>query len=222
MDRAIGVMARAPSAAGKTRLAAHLTGARLRSLREALLRDTLALVAAVRDVRRYLFFTPPDTRDEIAAFAGETFVIVPQRGDDLGERMRSAFEEMLTVRRHDVAVLVGTDIPLLRASDILDACAAVCARDAVVLGPADDGGYYLIAMRMLRCEVFGAIEWGSDRVFDQTRRAAERAGIEVQLTRACYDVDTMDDLRRVERDLAHEPPNVASHLRAWITQSSVP
>ena len=91
-------MARAPSAPGKTRLAPHLPAARLRSLRTALLADTLAVVGALTGVDRFIVFTPDGADAEMAALAAGSFTCLRQRGGDLGQRMQSAFEELLIAR----------------------------------------------------------------------------------------------------------------------------
>jgi len=211
----VGVMARAPSADGKTRLAAHLPADRLLSLRKALLTDTLNIVESAPGASAVVFFTPADAKDEIRALSGDRLTCVAQRGHDLGERMLAAIEHLLTAGQFETAILVGTDMPLLTAGHITEACEALDASRGVVLGPADDGGYYLIGMRTMHPQLFQGIEWGSPSVLTDTLRAADRAGIEPRLIRRGYDVDTIDDLRRLESDLRTASPNVARQVRAW-------
>src|SRR5260221_11121399 len=115
---AVGVMARAPSAAGKTRLAPHLPAPRLQALRAALLADTLLVVAAAPGVDRFIVFTPAAAEREIAALACDAFQLVPQRGTDLGERMQSAFDDLIAGRGYGSAILVGSDIPSLSPAHI--------------------------------------------------------------------------------------------------------
>jgi glycosyltransferase A (GT-A) superfamily protein (DUF2064 family) len=87
-----------------------------------------------------------------------------------------------------------------------------------VLGPADDGGYYLIGMREAHAGLFEGIAWGTASVLTDTLRAAERIGIEVRLVRSAYDVDTIDDLYRLERDLATAAPDVCPAARRWFSE----
>ena len=216
--RAVGVMARAPSAGGKTRLAPHLSPPRLAALRVALLADTLQVVAAVTDVDVTVFFTPADTELEIAALTTRPLSLVPQPEGDLGQRMRSALEYLIDARGHREAVLVGTDIALLAVAHIAEACDALETSGGVVLGPADDGGYYLIGMTAVHAGLFEQIAWGSDSVLTDTLRAAEQSGVDARLIRRAYDVDTIDDLRRLERDLATAAPDIAPHVRVWFNQ----
>jgi uncharacterized protein len=127
--------------------------------------------------------------------------------------MRDAFVELIERRGHDAAILVGTDAPLLTADHLDEAAALLRARGGVVLGPADDGGYYLIGMTRVFRGLFEGIEWGTDSVLMDTMRAAEALHVDACLIRGAYDIDTIEDLRRLERDLAVEPPEVARNVR---------
>jgi rSAM/selenodomain-associated transferase 1 len=214
-------MARAPSAAGKTRLSPHLSAARLAALRAALLADTLDVIdAAARagGVDAFLFFTPAGAEPEVAAVTNHPIPCVCQSDGDLGQRMRSALETLLGPRGYDAAMLVGADIPLLHARYLLDARDTLHSSGGVVLGPADDGGYYLIGMTMLHGGLFERIEWGTGSVLTDTLRAAERLGIEARLIGSTYDVDTIEDLRRLERDLGSMASGIAPHVRRWFLE----
>ncbi len=212
---ALGVMARAPSSPGKTRLASEVPEPRLRGLREALLRDTFAVAAAAADAEALVFFTPAGSEHEIAALVDRPLPMVAQVGDDLGERMAAALDHLLRSGEYAGAMLVGSDVPLLSAEHISEAAELLRKHDGVVVGPSDDGGYYLIGMTALHQGLFEGINWGTDDVLDETLRAADRLGVELRMIRGDYDVDTIDDLRRLERDLAQLPPEAAPHVRAW-------
>ena len=80
------------------------------------------------------------------------------------------------------------------------------------------GGYYLIGMTVVHPGLFEKIAWGASRVLADTTRAADRLGIKVHRLRAGYSVDTIEDLRRLERDLAGAPPELAPHVRRWISE----
>ena len=212
----LGVMARAPSV-GKTRLAAHLPPARLDALRTALLSDTLAAVAGAGDEidEAVIFFTPPGADSQFATIAPHAFARVAQVEGDLGRRMRAAFDDLLVTRRCGAALLVGSDIPFLTAEILITARDTVLATGGVVLGPADDGGYYLIGMSAPHAALFEGIEWSTPNVLAGTLRAAERHGIDTCLVVPAYDIDTIDDLRRAEHDLAVRPNDVSPRLREW-------
>lgn len=213
MRLAIGVMARAPSSEGKSRLAADLSTDRLAALRKAFVADTLQTVCATPDVDVVIFVTPAGSEAEIRDCSPQPVPVLPQHGADLGERMLNAFRELFDARRYDAAMLVGTDVPLMTVEHLNEAVQLLRTRGGVVLGPADDGGYYLIGVTRVFDGLFQGIEWGSDSVLAHTLRAAERLHVDACLIRGAYDIDTLEDLRRLERDLELEPPSVAVHAR---------
>jgi rSAM/selenodomain-associated transferase 1 len=235
----VGVMARAPSSGGKTRLAPHLSESRLSGLRRALLADTLRTVSDLPPsldpsrselplsrfratagqvgvaVAVIVFVEPGDASAEVEALSAEPMACVPQVEGDLGRRMHAAFAHLLQTLNCDAAILVGSDIPLLTADHFDDARGTLAATGGVVLGPADDGGYYLIGMRRVHGELFKGVAWGTSSVLTDTLRIADRAGIEARLIRPAYDVDTIEDLQRLEDDLRTASPELAPHVRQW-------
>ena len=217
MRSAVGVMARAPSAEGKSRLASHFSLERLHALRVALLADTLRNLQTLPDV--CIFFTPDTAADELAQWGDAALARLPQGPGDLGTRMCSAVRHLLDVGTYDAAVLVGTDIPWLTADRVRDAVGTLTAEGGVVLGPADDGGYYLIGMTRTHEGLFEQIAWGTGSVLSDTLRAAERCGVDARLIQSAYDVDTIDDVRRLERDLAAASADACPHMRRWFSQA---
>jgi uncharacterized protein len=133
--------------------------------------------------------------------------------------MLAALRRLLDVDGYQAALLVGSDIPLLGVDHLIGAIETLQASDGVVLGPADDGGYYLIGMKQAHSALFERIAWGSDSVLTDTLRAAERIGVEARLVRSAYDVDTLDDLRRLERDLTSASPDVCPGVRRWLREN---
>jgi rSAM/selenodomain-associated transferase 1 len=216
---AIGVMARAPSAAGKTRLAPHLSEARLAALRVALLADALGTIGRLSDIEAFVFFSPDEAEPEVTALMDRPLPCVRQGDGDLGQRMLSAIGHLIDRCGYDMAMLVGADIPLLGSEHVAEARDALQA-SGLVLGPADDGGYYLIGMTKVHAGLFAPIAWGTDRVLTDTLSAAFRLGIEARLIRGAYDIDTMDDLRRLDGDLAGAAPDIAPHVRRWLRAAS--
>ena len=214
--RVVAVLTRAPSAGGKSRLFAGLGCPPDPRLLEALLLDTIA-GAVPAGVRCVIAVTPGSACDEIrellasrlnpAPAIGMVVDAIPQVEGDLGERMHAAMAHLFAHGARAVA-LIGSDLPHIThapataAFDGLDDDA-----DGLVLGPAADGGYYLVAARRVP-DVFTGIEWGSSRVLEQTRRAAVTRGFRVRLLSEMTDVDTVDDLRRIsgERRRRHGQP----------------
>jgi uncharacterized protein len=171
-------------------------------------------MAAVPDTDTVVFYTPDDAGREMAVLA-PSIRCVPQGGGDLGRRMASALDHLITECGSRAAILVGADIPLLSADHFSAARAILEKNGGVVLGPADDGGYYLIGMTELHLGLFDRIPWGTETVLIDTLRAGERMGIEARLIGSAYDLDTIEDLRRLEGDLASAPGSVAPNLREW-------
>lgn len=197
--RAVAILTRAPDGPGKTRLFAALRTPPDAALRSALLLDTFDACRAIA-ARRVIAVAPPEACGRVHRLVGEDVHLMPQPDGDLGARMRGVIETLLADGATAVAV-IGSDLPELTADHLSQAFVAL-DRDpgAIVLGPAEDGGYYLIAMRR-PAPVFEGIDWGSDRVLAQTRVAAARAQRSVVLLGTLADVDTVADLRRVRERL---------------------
>jgi len=207
---ALVVMARAPSdPRGKSRLTRDLCGDHVQ-LRRALLQDTLDAVRGAGDADVFVAFEPPDAIAEMHGLVGDGVRLFSQQGDTLGDRMRNAFERLFAAGYSDV-VMIGSDLPSLPASHLARAFQCMRGRpDAVVIGPASDGGYYLIGLRRLCPELFTSIAWSTADVLTNTTCIAERCGLTVSLVPPWHDVDTLDDLRRVLRD-----PHGAARTRKW-------
>jgi rSAM/selenodomain-associated transferase 1 len=217
------VLARAPSAAGKTRLTATMTSAQGQALRQALLEDTLASANAT-GFPVTLCYTPAHARDEMAALAGRAGgvapVLHPQRDGDLGARMRHAIGTCLD-DGSDRVVLIGSDLPGLPADHLTSAVAALASPADVVLGPSEDGGYYLVGVSRTRSAaaleaLFEGVPWGTPEVLATTLAKVRAAGLCVALVAPWFDVDSPEDLARVCSD---ETPESAPRTRAWAAGS---
>ena len=118
--------------------------------------------------------------------------LLPQIGDDLGARMSHAFQHAFTLG-YRYALLTGTDLPLLPGSSYADAIKLLADHD-VVLGPALDGGYYLIGLKRLVPDLFADIPWSTNTVLSLTVKKAEALGLRTGLLPVCRDVDRLEDL----------------------------
>ncbi|WP_291988242.1 DUF2064 domain-containing protein [Luteitalea sp.] len=203
---AVVMLARSPFAAGKTRLTAGLDAAAAADLRGAILRDTIAAALApgwplhvhvtpAEDVARTAVWLAEDT-----AFAASAARVHwhPQRGDDLGARMIAALGDTLAAG-HDVAVLVGSDIPDLPADAVTDARAALVSRppgSRVVFGPAADGGFYLVAATDVAAlaDGFRDVTWSRPSVLADVTSRLAAAGCDVAAVQAWPDLDAPTDL----------------------------
>ena len=206
----LAVLTRAPSSRGKTRLFASLGVPPDPSLLVALLLDTLD-GAAVPGVRRVVAVTPASACDDVREIVGDVEVIAQPEGD-LGERMRATMTALFARGARTVA-LMGSDVPHITAATVAEACALVARDpDALVLGPAADGGYYLIAAQRVP-DVFSEITWGSEHVLAQTNRAAAVSRFHVHYLATLADVDTADDLHAAAR--SGRAPRTAAWLGTY-------
>jgi len=135
----------------------------------------------------------PFTRDGIQQ--------VQQRGQNLGERMWNAFEQAFTDGYRRV-VVIGTDHPTLPDSRIQEAFDTLDLPDRVVIGPSEDGGYYLLGMNRPVPEVFADMTYSHPHVFKNTLRRAAATGAQPVVLSSFYDVDTPSALRRMLSDLS--------------------
>jgi hypothetical protein len=136
----------------------------------------------------------------------------PQRGRNLGERMGSAMAHAFE-SGHSRVVLIGSDIPHVPVEALEDAFGRLAAGSRLVLGPAEDGGYYLIGAGTVP-PVFTRIPWGGADVLRATLAAARAAGIEPDMVTGCYDVDDAHDLERLRADLAQRRVDGLTSTRA--------
>ncbi len=116
-----------------------------------------------------------------------------QQGADLGERMRVAIESSL--EEYEKVILVGSDCPAMDAAYLASACNTLDTHE-LALGPAEDGGYVLIACKRWAEGLFDGVEWGSRQVLDQTLANAKRLGVNSSLLGVSWDLDDIEDLKR--------------------------
>jgi uncharacterized protein len=199
-SRTLVVFMRYPQPGGvKTRLAAGIGAQAAAATYDRLLHRTLGLVAdfreAHRDVEVVLFFDPADRVADVRQAYPGPWGYVPQSPGHLGERMRAAFDLGRNgVGRH--TVVIGSDIGDLESADLGDAFGALELADAVV-GPASDGGFYLIGLRQQCDAVFAPVSWGEATVCRRTLDILRGAGLKVELVSERSDVDRADDLLRL-------------------------
>jgi rSAM/selenodomain-associated transferase 1 len=147
-----------------------------------------------------IFFFPPDSGEKVSDWLGKDYSCWPQRGNDLGERMKDAFTQTFSEGFLKV-LLVGSDIPDLSIS-VLDSAFEFDEHDAVI-GPAFDGGYYLIGFKnnTFLPEIFEGMSWGTGMVFRNTMEIFKRYNYKVNILPVWRDVDRFDDLKAlIERN----------------------
>lgn len=193
--RRIIAFARAPElGCVKTRLAADVGQEMALSIYRWLGERTVAAVRAVPFCEMEVRYTPADRADAVTAWLGNDIALHPQSEGDLGTRMRSAIDDALA-DGCDSVVVVGTDCPALDTSLLVRAFTALHASD-IVIGPALDGGYYLLGVNASHPSLFENIPWSSPETLTHTLTAAREAGLVVDQLDAQADIDTGDDWRR--------------------------
>ena len=216
-DSALLIIARYPEAGKtKTRLAATIGDAEAACLYQAFLTD-LARRFAGHTFDLHWVYTP--TEADYASFVAtltpdfdQSMNCFPQQGSDLGERLHNAFR-WTYAHGYKHTILIGSDSPHIPYTTVTQARKALDEAD-VVLGPADDGGYYLIAMRKPH-DVFTDIPMSTNSVAQMTIDLAHRQGLTVQLVEPLFDIDELPDAQRLAQLLKADPtlaPATAAQL----------
>jgi len=184
----------------KTRLAAGIGATPACELYGAFVRD---LARRLRTVGRPVFWAYAPAAAPFPAFVASRLCF-PQRGADLGARIRHA---LVRLRREGAvaAIAIGADAPHVPIGEVRRAVRALEAGVDLVLGPARDGGYYLIGAAIPRMDLFRDVPWSTDRVLDVTRRRASALGLSTLELRPSFDVDERADLRALRRIVAKRP-----------------
>jgi len=202
----------------KSRLAASVGAQRAAELYQAFVADTLDLLRDAAD-RRFVCLAPADqaARQWCQNLARDNFAIWPQPEGSLGRRLHAFLAEFLQ-NPDDAAVVIGSDSPTLPRCFLEQAFASLRQQD-VVLGPATDGGYYLVGLRGRTQPIFDGIDWGTPQVLRQTIERLQDCRATLALLPVWYDVDTLDDLRwlaahllALRRAQARLPPRAADLL----------
>ena len=198
---ALAVMTKAPRAGQvKTRLTPPLTSEEAAALNTCFLRDTTAAISTAapeETARGIAVYTPVGAESAYTEILPVEFQLVPQRGATFGERLMFAMEDLFQLGFASVC-LIDSDSPTVPQTAFARAATILAQpEDAVVLGPSDDGGYYLIGLKKLHRGVFDDIAWSSERVLEQTIERARQMNLKVHLLPTWYDVDDRMTLRRL-------------------------
>jgi len=215
---AVAIMAKAPRAGEvKTRLCPPLSLTDAAELYRRFLLDKIEQVRSLRTASLAIAYTPAEARvffEEVAP----GFVLVPQRGADLGDRLANSLGELLD-QGYRGALAIDSDTPTLPLGFLEQGLDLLTTPEVdVVLGPTEDGGYYLIGLRTVYRELFEAMAWSTSRVFPETIRRADAKGLRVACLPAWYDIDTSDDLARLRMALAASDGDSPRHTRAFFLE----
>jgi uncharacterized protein len=168
------------------------------------------------DMLRNLFFDviicfhPHSKRHSVENWLNHEFDFMAQHGNNLGQRMGHAFQEVFSLG-YQQALLIGSDLPNLPSSTILDAFDHLTSYDAVI-GPCEDGGYYLIGFcdHTYYREIFMQIDWGTARVLEQTLLCLHKRHLNYHMLAGWRDIDDYKDLIWLKKTL-DKNPNTAKH-----------
>ena len=216
---ALAVFVKAPRVGEvKTRLVPPLTDVEASGLYEAFLKDIAERLKSLpHDIDIHIFYTPDDNAAiaELSAIFKGYQTFIPQIGLTLGDRLTAAFEHLFNDGYAKIAI-IGSDSPDLPVEYIEEAFFRLTSTSAeIVLGPAKDGGYYLVAMGKRHYSIFEGINWSTSSVLSETIERAKADGLEVTLLREWYDVDTSEDLKSLI------DVNDARHSTSFISTSFI-
>ena len=203
----------------KTRLAEDLGDSGAVRLYKAFVADLLAAITRM-NINLRIFYHPGKHEALMRNWLGADAPLFVQQGADLGERMHHALCCTAAEGYRNI-ILIGSDIPGLN-EQIINKAFSLLAEHPAVIGPAVDGGYYLIGFRtpgILR-EAFTGIDWGSPNVLEKTLQRFRHKGKEAVLLPSLRDIDTRADLQALAADLsdsaAHSSP--LQHTRAVLAE----
>jgi rSAM/selenodomain-associated transferase 1 len=209
---AIAVMVKAPrDGEVKTRLTPPLRAAEASLLSVCFVKDTLANLLAVSEsvaVDCYAAYSPAGSEALFRDLLPQQVRMLPPRSTGLANSLPDAIEDLIALG-YEGACLVNADSPTLPTSLLVDAITRLCAPgDRVVLGPATDGGYYLVGLKHPHRHLFHDIAWSTEHVYRQTAERASSIGLELVTLPAWYDVDDAASLSWLCRELlgGRRPP----------------
>ncbi len=216
MHQAFVMMAKAPRAGDvKTRLCPPLSFETAAAMYQGFLLDTAAKITTLRGVQPVVSYAPTNGRKFFADIVPD-WTLLPQSGRDLGDRMGNCFTQLFT-QGYDHVLLTGSDLPTLPLSVFRRAIQlATSPRNDVILGPSEDGGYYLIGLRAPYPALFEAMTWSTPHVLAETVRRATALGLRIAYLPTWYDIDTPSELKRLQGALTRPYTHALHHTRGCL------
>lgn len=220
---ALGIMTKAPVAGKvKTRLSPPLTPEEAAQLNICFLKDISCSIATAGRQSSAIgvgIFTPRGSESVYEDILPGEFLLLSQRDGKFGDRLAFAAEDLLKAGFQSVC-LINSDSPTVSAATFTEAANELSrAGDRIILGPSDDGGYYLIGLKKLHRRVFEEIDWSTDVVFEQTKQRAAEIGVDVHDLPSGLDIDDRAALRRLCDELLGGDPtsDVAPNTRSFLS-----
>jgi rSAM/selenodomain-associated transferase 1 len=203
----------------KTRLIPPLTPEEAAALNICFLRDITAAIEQATHNSSALgvaVYTPLGTENSYRGILPDDFFLVAQRGTGFGERLLFATDDLLRLGFESVC-LINSDSPTVPANVFLEATQVLAnPSDRLVLGPSDDGGYYLIGLKKSHRRIFEEIDWSTEKVLKQTIDRAAELNLDVHLLPTWFDVDDGVTLQRLCESLLKSPDENAPATRRFL------
>ncbi|AXC09472.1 Glycosyltransferase [Acidisarcina polymorpha] len=209
----------------KTRLTPPLTPDEACALNACFLRDTVASLheaTLAAPAEWVISYTPQGFEAAFLGILEAGAYLLPQRGDGFGERLLFTAEDLFACGFSAVC-LIDSDSPTVPTKEFITAAISLLQDgERAVLGPSEDGGYYLIGLQRPVAELFERITWSTAVVAEQTLQRAEEVGLPMESLRSWYDVDDADSLARLHAEFFDPESNLprgypAPHTREFLT-----
>jgi rSAM/selenodomain-associated transferase 1 len=216
---ALGIMTKAPEPGKvKTRLTPPLTSDEAAALNICFLKDLSRSIERATQTAPAVgvaIYTPVGKESAYSGILPPRFLLIPQRGENFGERLAFAVADLLKAGFGSVC-LINSDSPTVPARWFAEAAEELAKPgDRIVLGPSTDGGYYLIGLKQQHRRLFDEIDWSTERVLEQTLQRAREIGVPVHQLPIGYDVDDQLTLGRLCEELLKDDSSteLAPHTR---------
>jgi uncharacterized protein len=206
------IMAKKPQPGrSKTRLCPPYTLKQAASIAEALLKDTIDLVNAIPGIQPAVAITPPEELSYFQNICPGHFWLLPVNGENIGECLNSTIDTVLD-KGHPKSIAINADGPDLPISYLAKSLSDLDTHD-MVIGPTNDGGYYLIGLKHTAPQIFEGITWSTNLVLNQTLERAKNSGLSYTILPPWHDVDTGQEVERLKLHLKNLPDDSLIHTR---------
>jgi glycosyltransferase A (GT-A) superfamily protein (DUF2064 family) len=180
-----------------------------------MLKDIAKQASLVSDSQLIIFHPPNSNIKDFKNSLPLTTNFIAQKGDNLGERMSNCFDLLLNENSCEKVIIVGSDC-ITNTAEIFKDIFSLLSKSDIVIRPADDGGYVMIAQSKYTPEIFHNIKWGTNSVFCETRKILDKSTILYYEMEESFDIDSIDDLQKL-KDFFKNNPN--THIEKFINNS---
>jgi rSAM/selenodomain-associated transferase 1 len=217
---AIVVMARKPEPNKvKTRMTPQLEPAIAVELYHAFLLDKIDQISEIQEADHFIAYTPISSLPFFLKISPPDFSLIPQQGTDLGQRLDNVCEYLFN-KEFKKVIIIDSDSPNLPTEYLVSGIHELDNAD-IVIGPCEDGGYYLIGLKERTSVIFQDIPWSTSKVAEITIEKAKSLGKDVLKLQDWYDVDTVEDLIRLKVDLSSMNKDLQDQYRCKNTVNMI-